>query len=229
MDYSVATMKELKVITGGDAATEGIGIMTEDRWGKLAEFMTQVELDQAEPRLEGRLHARLRQASSRHAVIAMPCRATCGRRRSSVTFLTLPKAHGHARSGLHSTGIARQIVANAAAAIGPVERPYPAAGSLWSEKFCAFEKEAIFSREWLCIGHVNEVPNPGDYLPLTMLEEPILLCATTPARSACSRRFASIAAIRSSAVIEDRPDTPCLNGRRSFAPITNGPMVWTAA
>jgi NitT/TauT family transport system substrate-binding protein len=44
MDYSVATMKELKVIEGGDAATGGIGIMTEERWGKLAEFMTQVEL-----------------------------------------------------------------------------------------------------------------------------------------------------------------------------------------
>jgi phenylpropionate dioxygenase-like ring-hydroxylating dioxygenase large terminal subunit len=44
-----------------------------------------------------------------------------------------------------------------------------------SEEFWEFEKQAIFGREWLCIGHVNEVPNPGDYLPLTVLDEPVLL------------------------------------------------------
>jgi NitT/TauT family transport system substrate-binding protein len=43
MAYSLATMKELNVIGGGDAAT-GIGIMTEQRWGQLAEFMTSVQL-----------------------------------------------------------------------------------------------------------------------------------------------------------------------------------------
>jgi NitT/TauT family transport system substrate-binding protein len=42
--YSLATMKELNVIGGGDAATAGIGIMTEDRWRQLAEFMTSVQL-----------------------------------------------------------------------------------------------------------------------------------------------------------------------------------------
>ena len=44
-----------------------------------------------------------------------------------------------------------------------------------SEAFWEFEKHAIFSREWLCIGHVNEVPSVGDYLPLTVLGEPLLL------------------------------------------------------
>lgn len=44
-----------------------------------------------------------------------------------------------------------------------------------SRDFWEFEKEAIFHREWLCVGHVNEVPEPGDQLPLTILDEPIVM------------------------------------------------------
>lgn len=43
------------------------------------------------------------------------------------------------------------------------------------EEFWEFEKEAVFGREWLCIGHVNEIPEPGDQLPLTILDEPIVM------------------------------------------------------
>ena len=32
-----------------------------------------------------------------------------------------------------------------------------------SEEFFRFEKDAIFSREWLCAGRVDQVPNVGDY------------------------------------------------------------------
>jgi NitT/TauT family transport system substrate-binding protein len=44
MAYSLATMKELNVIGGGDAATAGIGTMSEERWRQLADFMVQVQL-----------------------------------------------------------------------------------------------------------------------------------------------------------------------------------------
>jgi phenylpropionate dioxygenase-like ring-hydroxylating dioxygenase large terminal subunit len=44
-----------------------------------------------------------------------------------------------------------------------------------SATFWEFEKEAIFSREWLCIGHVGEVPEPGDQLPMTILDEPVVM------------------------------------------------------
>jgi NitT/TauT family transport system substrate-binding protein len=44
MAYSIATMKELDVIGGGDAATAGIGMMSEERWRQLADFMVQVQL-----------------------------------------------------------------------------------------------------------------------------------------------------------------------------------------
>ena len=31
------------------------------------------------------------------------------------------------------------------------------------EDFWRFERWAIFEHEWLCVGHVNQVPTPGDY------------------------------------------------------------------
>jgi phenylpropionate dioxygenase-like ring-hydroxylating dioxygenase large terminal subunit len=71
---------------------------------------------------------------------------------------------------------ARQVVEKAATAVGPVEKAeILPAEAYTSDQFWEFEKFAIFSREWLCVGHVNEVPNPGDHLPLTVLEEPVLL------------------------------------------------------
>jgi NitT/TauT family transport system substrate-binding protein len=42
--YSLARMREVKAVEGGDAATMGIGIMTEDRWGKTRDFLVQANL-----------------------------------------------------------------------------------------------------------------------------------------------------------------------------------------
>jgi len=44
MAFGLQTMKDLKVIHGGDAATMGIGIMTEARWQKTRDFMVEFEL-----------------------------------------------------------------------------------------------------------------------------------------------------------------------------------------
>jgi phenylpropionate dioxygenase-like ring-hydroxylating dioxygenase large terminal subunit len=41
--------------------------------------------------------------------------------------------------------------------------------------FYEFEKEAIFSKEWLCLGRVEQVPNVGDYFTITMVDEPLLV------------------------------------------------------
>jgi len=40
--YSIARFKAIKCVTGGDAATRGIGIMTEARWKKTRDFMVGV-------------------------------------------------------------------------------------------------------------------------------------------------------------------------------------------
>ena len=37
------------------------------------------------------------------------------------------------------------------------------------------EKEEIFMRDWLCVGRVEEVENPGDYMTLRVIDEPIVV------------------------------------------------------
>ncbi len=38
-----------------------------------------------------------------------------------------------------------------------------------------FEIETLLKREWLCLGRVDEVRNPGDYFTIDVLDEPILV------------------------------------------------------
>lgn len=47
-----------------------------------------------------------------------------------------------------------------------------------SSGFYEFEKEAIFSHEWLCIGRESQVSKPGDYLTSAFVGEPILVTRT---------------------------------------------------
>ena len=44
-----------------------------------------------------------------------------------------------------------------------------------SEEFFAFEKEAVFDDEWLCVGRVDQVPGPGDYYLFDIVDEPLLV------------------------------------------------------
>jgi phenylpropionate dioxygenase-like ring-hydroxylating dioxygenase large terminal subunit len=118
---------------------------------------------------------------------------------------------------------ARTVVERAAGAIGSVEKAeILPADAYVSEQFWEFEKHAIFSREWLCVGHVNEVPNPGDHLPLTMLEEPILLlrddAGTVRVLSAiCQHRGHPIFG----GLAQRAGDAPCLNAKALVCPYHN--------
>lgn len=44
-----------------------------------------------------------------------------------------------------------------------------------SAAFYKFETEAVFMHSWLCVGRVQQLPNPGDYLAVTLAGEPILV------------------------------------------------------
>jgi phenylpropionate dioxygenase-like ring-hydroxylating dioxygenase large terminal subunit len=44
-----------------------------------------------------------------------------------------------------------------------------------SQEFFEFEKESIFMKEWMAVGHHNQIPNPGDTLTLTLVGEPVIL------------------------------------------------------
>ncbi len=44
-----------------------------------------------------------------------------------------------------------------------------------SEEFFEFEKRAIFDHDWICVGHEGQIPNPGDFFTLTLLDEPLIV------------------------------------------------------
>jgi phenylpropionate dioxygenase-like ring-hydroxylating dioxygenase large terminal subunit len=92
-----------------------------------------------------------------------------------------------------------------------------------SEEFYAFERAAILGREWLCIGHVGELPRPGDQLPLTVNNEPIVMLRDLSGdirvmSAVCQHRghpiFGGVAEVQS--------DTGCLaRGNRLVCPYHN--------
>ncbi len=42
-------------------------------------------------------------------------------------------------------------------------------------EFYAAEIESIFKKEWLCVGHVSQIPAPGDYFTTQLFGEPIVV------------------------------------------------------
>ena len=44
-----------------------------------------------------------------------------------------------------------------------------------SEDFFRFEVEAIWDREWLCVGRLEEISEPGDYFSVDIANEPLLI------------------------------------------------------
>ena len=44
-----------------------------------------------------------------------------------------------------------------------------------SLQFHEFEVEAIFHKEWLCLGHVGQLPGPGDYFTVTIANDPLIV------------------------------------------------------
>ena len=44
-----------------------------------------------------------------------------------------------------------------------------------SEDWFEFEKRAVWDREWICVGHQGTIPNPGDYVSITINEDPLLV------------------------------------------------------
>ncbi len=45
--------------------------------------------------------------------------------------------------------------------------------------FHDFEMKAVFESEWVCVGRVDQVPEPGDYFTITVLNEPLIVTRNT--------------------------------------------------
>lgn len=66
-----------------------------------------------------------------------------------------------------------------------------------SQEFFELEKERIFKREWLCVGHVSQVPAVGDFFTLDLLGEPLIIVRgkdrIRALSSICRHRWAPVA------------------------------------
>lgn len=45
-----------------------------------------------------------------------------------------------------------------------------------SDDVLAFEREAIYTKEWICAGRVERIPNPGDWFTVDIVDEPVIVC-----------------------------------------------------
>ena len=60
--------------------------------------------------------------------------------------------------------------------MNPIDEARHLPGDIYtSPVVLALEKERIFMTDWLCMARVDEVENPGDYMTLRMLGEPVLI------------------------------------------------------
>ncbi|GLZ54321.1 aromatic ring-hydroxylating dioxygenase subunit alpha [Actinomycetospora sp. NBRC 106378] len=89
-----------------------------------------------------------------------------------------------------------------------------------SEDFWEFEKHAVFGREWLCVAHVGEVPEPGDQLPLTVLDEPVVLVRDLGGEV---RVLSAVCQHRGHPLFDGVGGAPtgCVRGRRMVCPYHN--------
>lgn len=58
-----------------------------------------------------------------------------------------------------------------------LERMLPA-GCYTDPAFFEFERRHVFSRSWICVGRVDDIPEPGDYLAPEVAGEPLLVTRT---------------------------------------------------
>jgi phenylpropionate dioxygenase-like ring-hydroxylating dioxygenase large terminal subunit len=91
-----------------------------------------------------------------------------------------------------------------------------------SEEFWEFERRVIFEREWLAVGHVSEVPNHGDYLPIKVNGEPMLI---TRADDNKVRVISSVCQHRGHPLVgglaKPPPPGQCLHSSRLVCPYHN--------
>ena len=68
-----------------------------------------------------------------------------------------------------------ELLASFDASVVPVDQARLLPPELYtSPEFFAFEKRAIFLKEWLCVGRANQIPDPGDYLTIEIAGEPLI-------------------------------------------------------
>jgi nitrite reductase/ring-hydroxylating ferredoxin subunit len=70
--------------------------------------------------------------------------------------------------------------------------------------FFEFEKEAVFSHDWLCVGREAWIPNPGDYFTTSHADEPVVIARTEKGEI---KALSSVCQHRAMLVAEGRGNT----------------------
>ena len=138
------------------------------------------------------------------------------------TLLSEARALEAARETERLAQIAR-LVNQAQSCLAPVAQAEILPGEAYVDPTVwEFEREEIFRREWLFVGHVNEVREPGSWLPFTILGEQLLLTRDTDGQvhvisAICQHRGHPLVG-----GVRDLPaDAPCQRANKLVCPYHN--------
>ncbi len=70
-----------------------------------------------------------------------------------------------------------------------------------SPEFLALEQKHIFAKEWLCAGRAESLPEPGDYMTMTIAGEPVIVLRD---REGAIRALSNVCRHRMSVLLEGR-------------------------
>ena len=97
---------------------------------------------------------------------------------------------------------ARELHQNVAA---PFERAHAMPKSVYtSPEFLVLEQHHVFAKDWICAGRAETLPNPGDYLTLTLAEEPVIVLRD---RDGSIKAMSNVCRHRMSTLLEGRGHT----------------------
>ncbi len=79
--------------------------------------------------------------------------------------------------------------------------------------FYNWEVEHIFKKQWLCVGHVSQLPNPGDYFNINLLNEPMVVVRSKDGKV---RVLSRVCPHRAMDIMPEAYGHPPKGNRRSF-------------
>ena len=87
---------------------------------------------------------------------------------------TIPRAFAH--MAIDTDELRQLATAITEAAKHPIEEAFTMPpGAYTSTALLEFERREIFAKEWICLGRVEEIPNPGDYFTIKAANEPLIV------------------------------------------------------
>jgi Rieske 2Fe-2S family protein len=113
-------------------------------------------------------------------------------------------AVSHGRTAMTKLKLAQQSDAPSVfpATQAPLNRASHLPGYVYSSpEILEREKDVIFMRDWLCVGRIEEIENPGDYMAFRILNEPVVVVRS---KTGAINAFSNICQHRGVELVTDR-------------------------